>query len=143
MDRIQENRNLWLQAGGCDPEILATPSEMNLEEVKRVLATLDAMLEKNGPRGGLDSFVAEIKAPCCTLPVRRSRASLDLRVPLAPRGCRGVAEGRQLGSDPHGLAGGPPASQVPARRSYCALRLLAKRCPKDRFILTPQGMCQP
>ena len=84
VDRIQENRNLWLQAGGCDPEILATPSEMNLEEVKRVLATLDAMLEKNGPRGGLDSFVAEIKAPFCTLPAKRSRASLELRVPLAP-----------------------------------------------------------
>ena len=66
VDRIQENRNLWLQAGGCDPEILAPPSEMNLEEVKRVLATLDAMLEKRGPRGGLDSFAAEIKAPCCT-----------------------------------------------------------------------------
>ena len=64
VDRIQENRNLWLQAGGCDPELLATPSEFQLDEVKGVLVTLDTMLEKNGPSGGLDSFVAEIKAPC-------------------------------------------------------------------------------
>ena len=69
VDRIQENRNLWHSAGGFDPDLLATPSEIQLEEVKRVLATLDAMLEKNGPRGGLDSFVAEIKAAAALLKV--------------------------------------------------------------------------
>ena len=69
VDRIQENRNLWHSAGGFDPDLLATPSEIQLEEVKRVLNTLDAMLEKNGPRGGLDSFVAEIKAAAALLKV--------------------------------------------------------------------------
>ena len=31
VDRIQENRDLWLHAGGCDPELLNTPTEIHLE----------------------------------------------------------------------------------------------------------------
>ena len=61
VDRIQENRDLWLHAGGCDPEVLNTPTEIHLEAVARTLSTLNAMLEKYGPRGGLDSFVEEIQ----------------------------------------------------------------------------------
>jgi len=61
VERIQENRDLWLQAGGCDPELLNTPTEIHLEAVARTVKTLNAMLEKYGPRGGLDSFVEEIQ----------------------------------------------------------------------------------
>ncbi len=61
VDRIQENRDLWLHAGGCDPEVLNTPTEIHLEVVARTVNTLNAMLEKYGPCGGLDSFVEEIQ----------------------------------------------------------------------------------
>ncbi len=115
MDRIQENRNLWLQAGGCDPDLLATPSEIQLEEVKRVLTTLDAMLEKNGPRGGLDSFVAEIKAAAALLKVVTWEA---------------------IWTDSLGVLGFPS----PHEPCLPHVALLTPRCPEDRFILTPQGM---
>ena len=59
--RIQANRDIWLRAGGCDPEVLNTPTEIHLEAVARTVNTLNAMLEKYGPRGGLDSFVEEIQ----------------------------------------------------------------------------------
>ena len=62
VDRLQGNRDLWLRAGGCDPELLASPTECHLEKVSRTVGTLDAMLEKQGPTAGLDSFVEEIKA---------------------------------------------------------------------------------
>ncbi len=61
VDRIQANRDIWLRAGGCDPEVLNTPTEIHLEAVARTVNTLNAMLEKYGPRGGLDSFVEEIQ----------------------------------------------------------------------------------
>ena len=61
-DRLQENRELWLRAGGPDPEALATPTALQLEQAAKAVSTLDAMLEKHGPAGGLDSFVEEIKA---------------------------------------------------------------------------------
>ena len=62
VDRLQENRQLWLSAGGPDPEMLGTPTPQQLEDVAKTLGTLDAMLEKHGPTGGLDSFIEEIKA---------------------------------------------------------------------------------
>ena len=62
VDRLQENRELWLRAGGPDPEQLASPTEIDMEEVSKTLSTLAAMLERHGPTGGLDSFVEEIKA---------------------------------------------------------------------------------
>jgi len=62
VDRLQENRELWLRAGGPDPEQLASPTEFHMEEVSKTLSTLAAMLERHGPTGGLDSFVEEIKA---------------------------------------------------------------------------------
>ena len=115
VDRIQENRNLWLQAGGCDRELLATPSEIQLEEVKRVLTTLDAMLEKNGPRGGLDSFVAEIKAAAALLKVVTWEA---------------------IRTDSLGGLGFP----LPREQCLPHVALLTPWCPEDRFILTLQGM---
>ncbi len=62
VDRLQENRELWLRAGGPEPEQLASPTEIDMEEVSKTLCTLAAMLERHGPTGGLDSFVEEIKA---------------------------------------------------------------------------------
>ena len=115
VDRIQENRNLWHSAGGFDPDLLATPSEIQLEEVKRVLATLDAMLEKNGPRGGLDSFVAEIKAAAALLKVVTWEA---------------------IRTDTPGGFGLP----LPHELCLPHTALLIPWCPEDRFILTPQGM---
>ncbi len=114
VDRIQENRNLWHSAGGFDPDLLATPSEIQLEEVKRVLATLDAMLEKNGPRGGLDSFVAEIKAAAALLKVVTWEA---------------------IRTDTPGGFGLP----LPHELCLPHIALLIPWCPEDRFILTPQG----
>ena len=62
VDRLQENRELWLRAGGPDPEQLASPTAPHMEEVSKTLACLSAMEEKHGPTGGLDSFIEEIKA---------------------------------------------------------------------------------
>jgi hypothetical protein len=61
-DRLQENRELWLRAGGPEPELLETPTVLHLDEAAKALATLDAMLDRHGPAGGLDSFVEEVKA---------------------------------------------------------------------------------
>ena len=60
VDRLLSNRGLWLQAGGIDPVMLATPTEMHLEEASRTVGTLRAMLERHGPAGGLDTFVEDI-----------------------------------------------------------------------------------
>ncbi len=75
VDRIQANRDIWLQAGGCDPEVLNTPTEIHLEAVARTVNTLNAMLEKYGPRGGLDSFVEEIQNATSMLKVVSSGLS--------------------------------------------------------------------
>ena len=69
VDRLQENRDLWIHAGGHDPELLASPTELHLREVNETVGTLEAMLEKHGPSGGLDSFVEEIKARARCMPV--------------------------------------------------------------------------
>ena len=68
VDRLQENRALWLRAGGPEPEDLATPTALHLEDVAKALGTLHAMLEKHGPAGGLDSFIEDIKARRTHLP---------------------------------------------------------------------------
>ena len=57
VDRIHENRDLWFQAGGCDPDLLKKPSEQLLEHAQNVVSTLDKMLQAHGPQNGLDSFV--------------------------------------------------------------------------------------
>ena len=57
VDRIRENRDLWFQAGGCDPDLLKKPTEQVLEHAQNVVSTLDKMLQSYGPLNGLDSFV--------------------------------------------------------------------------------------
>ncbi len=37
--RLQQNRNLWIKAGGCDPELLATPMEHHMEQVAKTVET--------------------------------------------------------------------------------------------------------
>ena len=69
VDRLQENRELWLRAGGPEPEDLASPTALHVEDVAKALGTLHAMLEKHGPAGGLDSFIEDIKAPARICPL--------------------------------------------------------------------------
>ena len=52
VDCLNSNRDLWMRAGGPDPELLVTPSESLLEESARTVAILHQMLEKHGPCGG-------------------------------------------------------------------------------------------
>jgi len=63
VDRIQENRDLWLHAGGCDPEVLNTPTEIHLEAVARTLSTLNAMLENMGRVGVSTASSKKSKMP--------------------------------------------------------------------------------
>ncbi len=87
VDRIQENRDLWLHAGGCDPEVLYTPTELHLEVVARTVSTLNAMLEKYGPRGGLDSFVEGIQNATKMLKVVSLILSCRVLVYMVVRAC--------------------------------------------------------
>ena len=57
VDRINENRDFWFQAGGCDPDLLKKPTEQVLEHARKVVDTLHKMLQAHGPQNGLDSFV--------------------------------------------------------------------------------------
>ena len=61
VDRIQENRDLWLRAGGPDPDKLAAPSESLVEDAKRTSEVLTRMLETHGPSGGMDSYVETLQ----------------------------------------------------------------------------------
>ena len=61
VDRIQENRSLWFDADGCDPDLLKTPTEQLLTYVdETVVLNLAKMLDKRGSAGGLDSFVEDL-----------------------------------------------------------------------------------
>ena len=71
VDRIQENRELWLQAGGPDPDSLQAPTEILLAEAKRTVDVLSLILEKHGP-GGRDQSRSFQLDPAG--PLRRSRA---------------------------------------------------------------------
>ncbi len=62
VDALNSNRQLWLTAGGPDPEGLTNPSEMSLEHCAKTIRVLQAMLQKHGPRGGLDSFLQDIES---------------------------------------------------------------------------------
>ncbi len=57
VDMIHENRDLWFQAGGCDPDLLKNPTEQLLEHAHKIMETLNKMLQAHGPQDGLDSFV--------------------------------------------------------------------------------------
>ena len=54
VDRLQENRELWFQAGGCDPDLLRTPNEALMDQAEKTVQKLDEMLAKAGPSGGLN-----------------------------------------------------------------------------------------
>ena len=60
VDVLNSNRQLWHSAFGPDPESLGNPTEGLLEQCNRSVVILHAMLEKHGPRGGLDSHVQDI-----------------------------------------------------------------------------------
>ena len=61
VDVLNSNRQLWMTAGGVDPETLVSPTEPSLDHCARTVQLLRAMLQKHGPRGGLDSFVQDIE----------------------------------------------------------------------------------
>ena len=58
-DVLSSNRELWASAGGPNPESLLTPTESALDLCAKTVVTLQAMLAKHGPQGGLDSFVQD------------------------------------------------------------------------------------
>ena len=127
VDRLQENRDLWMSAGGPDPETLATPTLQQLDEVVRVVSTLDAMLEKHGPAGGLDSFIEEVKAPHAQTP----RCDRVLCVGLfgqicLQRGSHEIVEDRVLGKH-----SSRPLQPYASR----ALRLPRSKCSTYNFQL--------
>ncbi len=41
VDRIQENRDVWFRAGGCDPELLSTPTELLIDHAYKTVHTLN------------------------------------------------------------------------------------------------------
>ena len=61
VDILNSNLQLWTKAGGTDPETLASPTEIMLEHCAKTVEVLQAMLQKHGPQGGLDSFVQDIE----------------------------------------------------------------------------------
>jgi len=61
IDVLNSNRSIWLAAGGAEPETLASPSETALEYCTKTVEVLHAMLQKYGPKGGLDSHTQEIE----------------------------------------------------------------------------------
>jgi len=86
VDRLQQNRDLWIKAGGCDPELLATPTEHHMDHVTKTVQTLNAMLDKYGPYGGLDSFVGEIQSAMKMLKIVSWEAIRADRFSLTPQG---------------------------------------------------------
>ena len=65
VDVLNSNRQLWLTAGGPEPDTLANPTEMSIAHCQKTVAVLESMLHKNGPEGGLDSFVQDGDRLCC------------------------------------------------------------------------------
>ena len=61
VDVLNDNRELWMTAGGPDPDTLAAPTEISLEHSSSTVLVLQSMLQKHGPQGGLDSFVQDIE----------------------------------------------------------------------------------
>jgi len=60
VDGIQENRELWFHARGCDPDLLLTPTQLLMKHASDTVDKLHAMLKAHGPDGGLDSFVEDL-----------------------------------------------------------------------------------
>ena len=62
VDVLNSNRRLWLKAGGDEPDSLTSPAEISIDRCNKTVEVLQAMLQKHGPQGGLDSFVQDIEA---------------------------------------------------------------------------------
>ena len=60
VDVLQSNRDIWFAAGGPDIEPLASPTEPMIDHCKRTVTVLQAMVQKHGAQGGLDSHVEDI-----------------------------------------------------------------------------------
>ena len=82
---LNSNRQLWHSAYGPDPESLGNPTEGLLEQCNRSVAILNAMLEKHGPRGGLDSHVQDIETAVKMLKVVSRDAIHKDRFSLKPQ----------------------------------------------------------
>ena len=52
VDELNTNRQLWIQAGGPDPELLVSPTEIHIDQCSKAVEMLEKMLVKNGPKGG-------------------------------------------------------------------------------------------
>jgi len=61
VDVLNSNRQLWQMAGGADPDTLANPTELSVEQCNVTVQVLHSMLQKHGPKGGFDSFVEDIE----------------------------------------------------------------------------------
>ena len=85
VDTIQEHRALWFQAGGVDPDLLATPTKYHLDAVAKTVQTLNKMLEKHGPTGGLDSFVEALELAAAKLKVVSWESIREDRFSLTPK----------------------------------------------------------
>ena len=57
---LQSNRDIWFAAGGPDIEPLVSPTEPMIDHCNRTVTVLQAMVQKHGPQGGLDSHVEDI-----------------------------------------------------------------------------------
>ena len=57
---LQSNCDIWFCAGGPDIEPLVSPTEPMIDHCKRTVTVLQAMVEKHGAQGGLDSHVEDI-----------------------------------------------------------------------------------
>ena len=51
VDRIQNNREIWLQAGGCDPDLLLTPTQSLMDHAEKTVNALEERLKVHGPTG--------------------------------------------------------------------------------------------
>ena len=59
VDVLNSNRSLWLAAGGPEPESMANPTEILVDQCQKTVVVLGNMLQKHGAQGGIDSFVQE------------------------------------------------------------------------------------
>ena len=85
VDVLNSNRQLWHSAFGPDPESLGSPTEGLLEQCNRSVVILHAMLDKHGPRGGLDSHVQDIETAVKMLKVVSWDAIRKDRFSLTPQ----------------------------------------------------------
>ena len=82
---LNSNRQLWHSAFGPDPESLGNPTEGLLEQCNRSVVILLVLLEKHGPRGGLDSHVQDITSAVKMLKVVSWDAIRKDRFSLTPQ----------------------------------------------------------